>query len=155
MRHPPLKTLFAVDALGPMAVARRLGGIGWAHQYGELAGILLFDTLAAAAAYQTANHGYPFVIAEFGRGCVDVDLLEPVRDMVPGYDDIYRAWVYPSEIWFGDVRWHQYTTVPDGIGIPLDQRAITNSIIAGNEVEPADLPTGTVILLADNSIHNG
>lgn len=146
MNHPALKTLFAVDAIGPMAVARSQGGIFWAHQYGDLQGILLFDRLEAAAAYQIAQHGYPFVIAEFGRGCVDMDLADRVRDIVPDYDEDYRAWVYADAIAFGDVRWHQYQQVPDGIGIPLDQRAVTAQIVATNRVEPRDLPSGNVVI---------
>lgn len=148
MKHPPLRTLFLTDRIGPMAVARVRGGVTWSHRWGDLQGILFWSSLAAAEAWQQAQGSWPFVIAEFGRGCVDMDLALPWHTDLPTLPPHSRAWVYPHEIWFGDVRWYQYQR--EAVPLPQDPHAaITASIVIPNRITPRDLPQGVITLATE------
>ena len=108
MSHPPLKRLFATGRLAQMAVARRDGAIRWAEELEGQRGILVFDDQQAAAERAADLQGWPFVVVEFERRVIEVDLLERVANAVPHYSGRYRAWLYPQEIWFDRAWWHVY-----------------------------------------------
>ena len=140
MKRARLQRLYFTGDLGRMAVARRDGGIYWAEEIGTQRGILLFDDLQAAAEYQKSQAGYPFVVGEFGRQCVDVELLERVANAVPHYSGDYRAWVYPQAIGFDTVRWHTYREVAE--------QPEPFTIVIPNTPDPnaQPLPTGVIVL---------
>lgn len=142
MKKPALKTLYTTADIGHMAVARRDGSIYWGEQVGDKVGILLFDTRQAAAEYAHSRWGYPFVIAEFGRHCVEIDLMERVANAVPHYSGDYRAWIYPDRIDFDTVRWHTYKEVTE-VAPALQEVRIE---YLNNEPVEESLPQGMIVI---------
>ena len=108
MRRPPVDRFFFTADIGRMAVARRDGGIYWADQHGSQQGILLWDDLDPASAWQIARAGRPTVVVEFGRDHIQTNLLEPVREESIRPARPFRAWIYPGVIGFESVRWHTF-----------------------------------------------
>lgn len=140
MKRPPVERFYYTASLGQMAVARRDGGIYWREPWGDQEGILLWDDLEQASAWQITRAGRPAVVVEFDRSHVRTGLLVPVESpevcvVPPG-----RAWVYPEEIWFEQVRWHTFRE-------DLAQPAGHYTINLPEPVESQqDLPRGTITL---------
>lgn len=112
---PPLRRLFTTGTLKQMAVARYQGGITWANNIfvnearGVESGILLFDSQAAAEAYQKRQGGYPFVVCEFPVTAINKDLLSRCEEVAPHvYSGEFRQWIYPQAIVFDRCWWHTY-----------------------------------------------
>lgn len=138
--QPPIDRVYWTAAIGPVAVARRDGGIGWAEQWGPQRGILLWEDLTSAADWQIAQSGRPTVVVEIPRADIRTGLLARVADPELRAASGYRMWIYPEAIAFSHVRWHTYRE-------DLVEPARAYTVIIPGTAEPdRDLPTGTITL---------
>ena len=139
-KRPPIERVYWTAALGPMAVARRDGGIGWSEQWADQRGILLWEDVESAADWAIGQWGRPTVVVEIERGAIDTSLLERVSDRDLARHSSDRMWIYPQAIEFGRVRWHTYRE-------DLVEPARAYTVIIPGTAEPdRDLPTGTITL---------
>jgi len=147
MKHPPLTRVATTGSMAQMAMARAAGSIGWAQVIRdrtgqERQGILLWDSVAAAAADQIARRGYPCVVCEIDVAAIDLDLLERVDPA----GSPARQWIYPAAIEFDRVWWHQYTQQEEHQ--PWTQPAVNMTIIGSTRTpeKRQPLPTGVITL---------
>ena len=128
-KYAKLKRVFTTGTLKQMAVAKYTGAITWAQEIfvseeqGIQRGILLFDSQAAAAAYQKSRGGYPFVVCEFPVEAIDKDYLVRCEEVGSHtYDQPFRQWWYSEAIIFDRAWWHTYKQVAEDITEKINER---------------------------------
>ena len=139
-KRPPIERVFFTAAIGPMAVVRQTGAITWAEQWADQQGILLWEDLDSAAAWQISQSGRPTVVLELGRDHIQTHLLEPVRDHQLRHWSQARMWIYPQAIALDQVRWHTYR---EEVAEPARVYRVSLPAV---EATPQSLPRGVITL---------